>query len=301
MSHALRQTALVLRQEVADGVRSRRAAVFFLLYLSVCSLMMYATISFLVRAESELSAALELKTSGRPGAVVDVLWKSARFQRMVARATDDDAATAELTRIPPVALIFGFPAFFFIPWLVLLVSSPRVADEVGSGSARYALLRVSRGGWIAGKFLAQAFLLALAILLGITGAWIVARLRGAAPAGLEVGLWMLWLGGRVWLYGLPYLGLAFAASMLTRSGAKATGLSLLAFIVIGILGVWSGRYDGPGAGWIREFMLMLAPSERRGDLWRTDPAHWISAAGHMAILACAYLGVAFAFFRRKDL
>ncbi len=151
MSPTLRSIGLVAVNELGDALRTRRALVVLLLYLALGVLTTNSAINVLQKIEDDLSAAMQLEPSGRPGTVTSAIWKSERFRRMVIRAVGDDSLVADLLGTPPIVLIFGALAFFYTPLLVVVMASPRVAEEVGSGAARYALVRTSRAAWSLGQ------------------------------------------------------------------------------------------------------------------------------------------------------
>jgi ABC-type transport system involved in multi-copper enzyme maturation permease subunit len=301
MKRAWRDIALVTRYELSDSLRSRRVAVLLVLYVGVGLLSINLFIHVLHKLENQLSDALQLPASASAGAVTSSLWKSERFRRMLVSLVGNEEVALDLLGFPPVALMQGWLALTFTPFLTVLGAAGRIAEEVGAGSARMALFRTSRGAWCLGKFLGQTALVLVALLLNAAAAWTVARFR---VAGLDAGAaasGMLLFAGRAWLYALPFLGLALGVSQCTRSAHLATALAFAGLVVQAALyGVakWApGR--GFAAAW--ETLALLLPQGHHLALWRMDAPHLAQAAAYLVGLALAYLFAAHAFFRRRDL
>ena len=295
-----RPAMLVMRYELADGLRSRRAAVVLLLYVAAAALTMNGTISILQRIETQLASVLQLEASDQAGVVTDALWKSNRFRHMVRDAVGDDSLVGDLFGIPPVVLIYGGLAFFYTPLLVMLVAATRIAEELASGSARYVLFRTSRLSWVTGKWLGQALMVGVALLMGAAAAWCVARFRMAATDPLATSLGMALWAGRTWIYSLAYIGLALGLSQLVRSPGKASALGLLSLFALSILAWAADRYYGEGVRQLWHLGNMLAPQALRFDLWRSR-LPWIVPAGvHLVALGLCYLYAGYAWFRKRD-
>lgn len=296
-----RQAFLVLRNELADALRSRRAVVVLLLYVAAGVLTTNSSISLLQKIEGELSEVLQLEASAQAGTVTSAMWKSDRFRRMVAQAAGDKSLVDDLMGTPPIVLIYGGLAFFYTPILAILISAPRIAEELSSGSARYALLRTSRLSWSTGKFLGQVALAGMALVLSGVGAWVVARIRMAASEGPEVATGMLLSAGRAGIFSTAYVGLATGLSHLTRAPGRATAIGLVGLLVFGILGWASDHYYGPGLRQLWHLGSVLTPQAHRLDLWRWDPARLVPAIVHLVTLGWVFLLGGYAWFRRRDL
>lgn len=300
MRGPLRSILLVMRYELADGLRSRRAAVVLLLYIAAAVLTMNATISGLLRLEKELASVLQLDVGDRAGAVTDALWKSERFRRIVGELVRDPALVRDLFGTPPIVLIYGGLAFFYTPLLVMLVTSGRIAEELASGSARYVLYRTSRLSWVTGKWLGQAAMIGIALLMGAAGAWCLARLRMVAGDAAATSFGVLLWAGRAWLYSLAYVGLALGVSLLVRSPGKATALALLVWFALMVLSWASTHYYGEGIRQLWHLGTLLAPHAHRFDLWRSQAALVIPSAVHLTALSFCYLYAGYAWFRMRD-
>jgi len=299
-SSMARQIGLVLRQELADSLRSRRAAVILLLYLAVSALTMNGALSGLLRLENELASLLQLPASPEPGAVTTALWKSERFRRIVASATGSSSLVSELIGVSPIVLIFAGLAFFYTPLLAVLVVAPRISEEVAGGAARFALVRTSRGAWSTGKALGLVTLVAVGLLMGGAGAWIVARFRMPGANGPELAMGILLESVRALIFSLPYLGLALGVSHVTRSPSRAVGAALATLFIVGLLAWTSAKYEGEGVARLWTGVRALTPQAYRVDLWYRSPARFIPAAIALAALGASYGVAGFVLFRRRD-
>lgn len=301
MNGFVRSAWLVTLNELADALRSRRALVVLLLYVAAGVLTTNGSISILQRIESELSEALQLGPAEHAGAVSSAIWKSERFRRMVVDASGHSGLVEDLIGTPPIVLIYGGLAFFYTPLLVILVAGGRVAEELASGSARYALLRTSRLSWSIGKFFGQTALVAMALLLSGVGAWITAEVRMAATERAAVFDGMLLAAVRAWVYSVAFVGLASGLSHLTRSPGRATAVGLMGLLALGVLSWAADRYYGDGWRQLWHIARMICPPSHRLDLWRLSPAAWGPAAAYLFSIGFLYLFAGYARFRRMDL
>ena len=298
---AMTRVGLILRNEWTEALRSRRIWVVILLYVAVALLSMNGMLSLLLRLENELAELLGLQAGTQPGAVVDALWRSPRFRQMMANAMRSESIVLDLTGQSPVVLAYAGLAFFYTPLLVALVTPLRIAEDLASGTIRYIVTRTSLISWTLGKFLAQALLFALALLLSAAGAWLLTRYRmvGADPWALATGIF-LW-SARVWFYGLAFMGLVMGLAHWTSSPSKAMATSLLAVFGTSIA-VWLfERYTGDG--WQGLFALLqgILPQAYRMELWRSSWLYIWPAACTLCALGLTYLFAGYAVFRRRDL
>jgi ABC-type transport system involved in multi-copper enzyme maturation permease subunit len=300
MKRFFQQLAALTRFELQDAIRSRRAAVVLLLYLAAALVSTNGFISTLQNLETQLAEILQLD-SGSPGAMADALWKSARFRNMIGTMIGDKEVAQSLMGIPPIALLYGFLAFFYTPFFVLLTASPRVAGDVWTGAARFVLFRTSRAAWVLGKMLGQAALLLLALALGAACSWCLARFRLQGMNGAAAAAGMALLAGKAWLFSLPFLGLALGISQSVRSPNTANALGFVAWLATWVLTLTAKHFAGDGlhASW--EVVLMLMPQGYQLDLWRAGFVAPAMAALFLLSLGAAYLSAGYALFSRRDL
>lgn len=286
--------------ECACAVRARRALVILVLYLLASVGCMYGTVGACAKLEEELTKVLQVPGTGRTGAVSEELWQSGPFRRMVRTLVKDKLVYERIVGIHPVELVYAWFVFLFVPLLAVLTAGNRVAEEIGSGAVRYAIVRETRAEWAAGKYIGQLLLTGGAIAAGALGAWIVAlcRLSGGGVTGLLPA--MLGWGLRAWIYSVAWIGLALGVSHLTKSGARATAFGVCAItgcgIWPGLLALLQRVYELPEL----EVLDALVPSGARCYLWRGGVEPLVCAFFHLAVLGAAYLAVGYAVFRRRD-
>lgn len=296
----LRQVWHCAAYEWLDALRSRRALVVLLLYLTAAICNMYWSINLLSRLERELSSVLQLPESSQTGVVSQTLWQSKPFQRMIRHTVRDKLVLRDITGKHPVELIYAWFAFFYTPLLVVLVAGNRIAEELGSGAVRYAIFRTSRLSWSLGKFLGQLWVVGLALLLSGASAYLVAAIRvhSISPQMLpNMVFWSL----RAWIYSIPFLGLALGLSHLTRSASKATVSGIIAIALCFALAIALRHFTTP-TGW-RSYLPqvgLLLPDGHRMLLWRNSPAALLNATTWLVTLAFCYLMTGCALFNRRD-
>jgi ABC-type transport system involved in multi-copper enzyme maturation permease subunit len=298
-----RSTLTVANHELADSVRSRRAIVLLILYFagSVAGTLVFTKI--LHQVENQVVKAMGLDPAKNPGGVTATLWESSAFKEIVVNLVGNRETAEDLLRIPPIALFYGWLSFTFAPLLVMLTAAPRIAEEVWSGSVRFALFRTSRSAWCMGKFIGQACQLLLALILSALGAWLVGILRIDHFAALQSATSMASFALKAWVYSLAFLGLATGISQFFSSPTIASAISFIALIVMAALGGLSSHFAKPDTIWGRTWDLvnLSIPSGYKIDLWRTDPAHVIPAVVFLTALGLVYMLIGQTYFSRRDL
>lgn len=291
---------MVGRYELADAVRSRRAIVVLVLFLTGGMLACNGVVTVIHKAEVQISEVLGLPAASSAGVVTDALWEYQGFRRLMIQLIGDRSVALELLSVPPMAMVFSWMLFTFAPILVMLTSSTRISEEIESGSVRFVVLRTSRAAWVAGKFIGQSLLLILALLLAAVGAWCVFRYRLADIDSLTMGRAMIIYVWKVWIYSLSFVGLALGISQLTHSSNKAMSFGFLAWFVLTVLFAVAGMRLEHGGTQAWQLVTMLVPMGHCLDMWRMDFAHQLQAAFFLMSLGLSYLLVGYIWFSRKD-
>ena len=297
----VRDIFLVARHELADSVKSRRAAVVLILYVSVALLACNGFITVLHRIEVELSKTLGLPEASEPGTVINTLWQSKQFRRMMKELVGSREVVEQLMSVHPMALIYGWLVFSLTPPLVMLTASPRISEELGSGSIKYVFLRTSRSAWCVGKFIGQGLMTVVALTLSASATWCLVRYRLTGMEGLAAAQGMIVYSWKGWLYSLSFLGLALGVSQLTRSPNRAMAVGFGAWMGVTILGVMSHNLTDGSWGPLWQGVNMLVPMGHRLDLWRVDIAHQLESAAFLVALGFVYMFTGHAFLARRDL
>jgi ABC-type transport system involved in multi-copper enzyme maturation permease subunit len=295
-----RDVGLVTVNELADALRSRRAIAVLILFLVGLVLGFNGMLNLLHRLEKQIAETLQLEAGGT-GTVTESLWKSPRFRHIVEDAVDDKEIARGLIDTPPTALIYGYLAWLLTPLLIMLTATPRIAEEVSTGSIRFTLFRTSRPAWVLGKFLGQALMVLLALLLSMALAWGIAafRVKGLDLAG-AAGFMALFTV-RVFAFSLPFIGLALGVSQLCRSPHLATVLGFILWTALNVLTFVAERYGGPGWAQLWTLAGLLTPGAHGADVWRMDAPHVVQNVLYLVALAGAYLAAGYARLARKDL
>ena len=296
--------ARIVRVAIADigtSLRSRRAIVMILLFAAVSALIAYALVSAFAAIEREVVAALGLPAADNPCAVSATLWKSKPFMRFASGVAGGNLVFADIIGRHPLVLAYAFFMFSTVAVLTLLVSAPKIADEIRSGAARYWLIRTTRGEWSIGKFVGEALLVAVSLSVGSLSAWgvVAFRLPGATGAVLLPDF-LDWTA-RAAVYAFAWLGLFIGISHVARSGGKAVAFSILAMIALSVWPITLGNIAEacPYLSFVKG-LDVLAPHSAMSLMWRRTPAALLRGVVHLSAISFLYVGIGAALFRRRD-
>ncbi len=173
--------------------------------------------------------------------------------------------------------------------IAVLLAMGAVATEKERGTAALILTKpASRAAFLAAKLVAIGLTLAVSVAIATAGAWFYTLVLFTAlpPIGVAEGAVLQWLMLMAWA------AITFVGSTLTRSSLAAAGLGIVAFIVVGILGVLPtiGRFMPTGlSGPARALALGIPGPDAVGPLIATIVL--ILGAGLVAWLS----------FRRQEL
>jgi ABC-2 type transport system permease protein len=131
--------------------------------------------------------------------------------------------------------------------IAVLLAMGAVATEKERGTAALLLTKpVSRAAFLAAKLVAIGLTLAVSVAVATAGAWFYTLVLFAPLPlpGVMASAVLQWLTLMAWA------SITFVGSTLTRSALAAAGLGIVAFIVVGILGVVPnvGRFLPTGLG-----------------------------------------------------
>ena len=292
---------LVAAFDMSESLRSRKVLGLLILYVAGAVASTAGFVTLLETLEKTLADSLRVASTSKPGAMTASIQSSEEFRHVLAELTGDSTLVDALIGLPPLALFYGWMALTFVPALVVFTSCDAISNEVGSGSCRYALLRTDRLSWALGKLGGQAMLMAIGVLAGAVGTWVVGLVGLASFDAAATAWWMLRLGSRAWLYGLPYLGLALGISQMVRSSHAARALALVA-----LTGLGAGRaiLQIPD---VVDALPVLAPSlgplfpgSHALDLWRPGFLDRGPAMVMLVALCATYFALGHMVFDRRD-
>lgn len=301
MRYFFRDIWVVGRYELAESIRSRRALVVLVLFLAGGVLTCNGIVSGIHKAEKEISKTLGLPQTTSAGVLTDELWKHKGFRRIMASLIGDKAVAEELLSVPPMAMIFSWLSFTFAPLLVMLTSSTRISEELGSGSIRFAAIRSSRAAWCLGKYIGQACVLIVVLMLSAVAAWCVFRFRLAGIDSIAMARALIIYAWKVWLYSLSFVGLALGVSQMTHSPNKAMSIGFMMWFVMGILAAVASVRLSQGGTEYWQLLQMVIPMGHQMDMWRMSLAHQVQAAFFLITLGLTYMFAGYFWFGRKDI
>ena len=287
--------------DISSSLRSRRAIVMILLFAAVSALVAYALVSAFSAIEREVVAALGLPPADNPCAVTATLWKSRPFMRFANGVAGGSLVFADIVGRHPLVLAYAFFMFSTVAMLTLLVSAPKIADEIRSGAARYWLVRTTRDEWSLGKFLGETLLVAVSLSVGSVAAWSVVAVRLPGTTGAVLFPDFIDWTARAAVYAFAWLGLFTGISHMARSGGKAVAFSLMAVIAMAALPTALNNLAEayPFLSFVNG-LDVLVPRSAMSLMWRRTPAAFIRGAVHLSAIAFLYAGIGAAVFRRRD-
>lgn len=293
----------VILHELQDSIRSRRAVVLVALYTLGAAASTYTFSRVLHSLEQHATEALGLGNPGVTRSFAEVLRSSPEVFKALEELTGDAEFARALTELPPLALFYGWLAFTFVPILVVLLSSSRIAEQVWSGAVRYEVIRCSKLAWCLGKYWGQALQVLVAVLVGAFGAWVTGYFAFDHFDGLATFFTLINFSLRAWVFSLAYLGLAMGVSQVMRGPNVAMGLSLILLLLVTILtGVcrYFLRFDDAGFWWSP--LANAMPVHHRSGLWLSDPGAIIQSSLALLLIGFVYFLIGHLLvFRRKDL
>ena len=297
----MRKVLEMARFELAASLRTKRAIALVAIYLVTSLFGMSGAITALGKMEEQLATILQVETvEGKSGVVSAALWKSKPFQNLARGVVGDSLVYDDIVGKHPAELIYAWIVFLAVPFLSVLASCRRVADDVRSGAAKYVLMRITRLQWTLGKYLGQAFLILAGLLVGAFGAWCVAafRLSGAdIPALLPAML--LW-SVKAWFLSLAWLGVALGISHVSGTGAKAQMFSIGALVAFSIAPYVVKLYADTAVGAKLQVLKMLFPSVMEDSLWRASFAPVADAALWLSLIGLSWLSLGHLVFVGRD-
>jgi len=306
LASALEAARVVLRHELRRLAFSGRTLVFGAIYGGFGALSVAAFLWGASRARSEID-----KRAGGPVSEADLERGTREIVGQVLGwlgwGDAGDAAEMFRDRVPLLGLYFFLLASYFLPLLVAMVSFDQFS-ELSTRAARYALLRVRRGSYFAGKAAAGAATVALLLALVWTCVGVAAAARGGPDALFDavretVRAWAL-----MCVLALPYLSLTALVSAAVRpqfaflgTFGLWIGLPLGAWIVDSVLPWMLRRQGWEAAGVQVRRLLVLFPWQHAPRLISRD-VPTLLLHGVLPLCALAALGylAAFALVRRRD-
>jgi len=298
----LASAVIVAWHELIDSVKSRRAIVLLILYLAGSIAGCALFVKVLHTVENQVEKTMGISQSKQAGATASVVWKSEMFKQSINHFVGDKSDLVDyLLTMPPLTLYYGWLSFTFAPFLVVMLSSSRISEEVWSGSVRFIAFRVSRLSWCLGKYAGQALQLLLALLVSALGAWLTGYFKLSNFDGYSHAVTLLIFAFKAWIYCLAFLGLATGISQLISSPNIAMAAGIIMLIVFAILGGLASHLSGDGWRRIWDIVDILLPGGHKMDMFYMDFRHMVPAMVYLVSLSFLYVMAGYARFGRRDL
>lgn len=289
---SFRSVALVALFDLYESLRTRRAVALLLLYLLGALVASAAFIRGLAAIREQLGL--------QDAAIAESLVQSEPFLRAIGELVGEARARA-LVLVPPLALFYGLVALKALPLLVVLTSSDAIAAERASGAARFELFRTDRLSWVLGKLAGQTLLMVVGVLVGAAGAYALGWLQMEGFARLETAWWLLRLSARACCFGFAYLGLAFCASQIARTGSRARWLGLVSLVGLWLAGellqapAVVGRFELAA-----DALRKLLPGTHELALWHPAAGVRLPALIALFAIGLGFVALGFLRFSRQD-
>lgn len=295
----VRTVGLVAGFDLYESLRSRKAVALILLYVVIAVGGTAIFASLVNRLYEQLSEQIGQQLGP---AMIDRLLESEAVLELVTKlAGDDEALARELLTIPPLALFYGWLITTFIPLIVVLSSADAISGEIVSGSARFALFRVDRLGWAAGKLLGQTFLMAVGIAIGALASFVIGLVALDHINAADTAYWLARMSFRGAFYGFAYLGIAMCASQLVRSNAAARamaiGLAFLASVFGAAFGAPALRAKAPA---LVDALHQLFPNAHSVALYRPELGARLVGTFALVAIGLAWFSLGYWRLSRRD-
>lgn len=297
----LRNLWITAVYEFLDAIRSRRAIVLLLLYFVGSMVACNGFVNLVREVEKELLDTLKVSQTDSVGSVTETIWQTDTFKEIVRNVVKDRDLADYVVTMSPIAVFYGWLSFTFAPLLMMLISTTRISEELGTGSARFVLFRSSLFPWCMGKYLGQAIILLPALLLSGLGAWLIGwwKLTLFDPGACAGQLLVFSLKAVIFTW--TFLGLATGVSQLTRYPNLATVFGFIGLMILGAGGAFAQFFrNDTYPRRLLDLVLWLTPRGYRSDLWWPDLAHQVPAAIMLIVLGMVYMLPGYWFLSRRD-
>jgi ABC-type transport system involved in multi-copper enzyme maturation permease subunit len=293
----LRDIVLVALFEWIRAVRTWRALALVALYIVASAGGANIFVEVLGELETALAETLGVPPTAQVGVMLDQLRESDRFRREIADMTGVEDVDVVL-RYPVLAIFHLWLGLILVPFVGATAAAESISGDLATRAIRYEAVRTGRLELVTGRFLGQALLTGAASVIGTVGAWTVGVfvLYGTDP--VELGLSLVQLSMRAWLYSLAYVGMGIGISQWTANPNLARALA-----IVGVAATWPAYFQARFGsdeipGFLADFLLQVLPQGWMAGLWTPQ---WPLVA--LACLAMAYtwVGIGYLRFARRDL
>ncbi|HQC45893.1 MAG TPA: ABC transporter permease subunit [Myxococcota bacterium] len=275
----------IAKFDLWTAIRTKRAVAAIVMY----SLGALITAIVLVKIEASVGNELaQLKTVDKSVAAASGATDT-QLETTLSTFVGGDIETArQILGMPLVILGFFWMSLTFLPFLILLVSHDIVNVEVRNRSARYVLLRTSRGALLTGKMISHGLLFLGVTIFSNAALFFYAWYYSPGFQPLPSLLLLL----RIWILIIPF---AFCWMAFTAMISAFVDNGLLALIVAGIgmalLGILS----------LNDSLAFLAPNHYKLWLWKSGVLWPALGSGVFILFGLIFTAVAWARISWRDM
>ncbi len=301
----------IWRGETRRALKSGRVLVLLILFLLFVGL----ALTIVGDINHQLNAKLDQQVAmaGADPAQAHEQLVASKKQFLSTFITDDEAMLDALSALPLVLLVVFKLTLRFLPLFIALMGFDQLAGEVGPKSVRYLVVRVKRSSIILGKLLSQATLFALLLVICTVLMVLVSKVLNPEFAAADVVLWTFKLILTSFTLSLAYLALTALFSAITRQGAVALVLNIIALFVIWFVALIGEAFRFPGEEAAPNTLAMLKSESvaaylRYGSVWHFGDdllhphwARWMTSGLVHVGFGLVFLGLALLALKKRDL
>jgi ABC-type transport system involved in multi-copper enzyme maturation permease subunit len=297
----LRDIGLIGRFELFRAIRTWRALAQVLVYVVVVAGSTRIFISALRAMENTVAEQMGVPAVKYPGTLTEQVMQSDSFHSMMSGMFGDQALIDALIGWHPIAWFFFWLGIGLFPFLAASSASEAIATDVQTRTIRFQALRTGRLEIVLGRWLGQLVLSALAVSAGAFAAMAVCLISMVEQDVYALATGLGWFGLRVWLFGIPFVGLGLACSQVTTSPAWARVMA-----IVGVAGSWlvfgltsNRQLEGPWAI-AADLVRPLLPQGWLRLMWESG-AVWMGAGAVCVGLGLVATAIGYVGFARRDL
>jgi ABC-type transport system involved in multi-copper enzyme maturation permease subunit len=297
---SVRDTAVVARFHLMKSVRTRAAAVLCIALVLVHMGGAWVFTEILKAMENSAAEALRVPTTDRPGAMLSVLRDRDDFRDLITGMLPDPSLLEWALNLPYLSIGHFWIALGTLPFIAAAAGSEVLSADISNRSLRFEVVRTGRLEVVAGRFLGQALLVFLAILVANTGTWVMAMVAMVEQPAVAQMATLLAFTPRLCAWALPFLGLGIGASMLTANPNTARVLALSGTVATFIAWGFLQGSKAESLGALRPALDLLFPQSQMLALWDAGFG-WVAPAAILVVFGVAVTVAAFPLFARRNL
>jgi hypothetical protein len=294
-----RDAILVARWWLARALRTRSAVAVLSVYVLTIAGGTWVFTRILLEMERAAARALMVPMTDKPGAMLDTLRERGELMSVLEGLIGDAEQAAWALDLPILSSYAFWLGLAVVPFLAAAAGAETIAPDIRDRSLRFELVRTGRLELILGRFAGQALLVAVGLLCGFAGVWVLAMVAMVEQPPVEQATSLLMFMPRLWVWSLPWLGLGVACSQLTGTVNFARTMAL-GGVAFGLIGYALLKHElAPRLPWLGDLLLPVMPPTWLRGLWGPGWP-WLTSAAALAGLAIVAALVTYPLFRRRN-